>query len=182
LRRATVGGQHSPACPAALIWERSWPFHSHLSRHNCSKNQSGRPDLNRRPLDPPESTHIPATRTILCFRRWSRAQASRREPQSAIMSAGCSHFVPSPSRIACSGSPAKRAPRAVDAPEHPAATFSPAPSQGPAACPTCGLRRPQCPAERLPASILSPAPATTAVSSARGLCASFVMNTRRYLS
>ena len=37
--------------------------------YKCSKNLSGRPDLNRRPLDPQESIHIPATRALPCFRR-----------------------------------------------------------------------------------------------------------------
>jgi len=46
-------------------------------------------------------------------------------------------------------------------------------SQDPAACPAGGLRRPQCPAKGLPASILTPTSATTAVSSARGLRVSF---------
>jgi hypothetical protein len=40
------------------------------------------------------------------------------------MSAGGSQFVPGPSRVACSGSPARGAPRAVEAPKRPAATFS----------------------------------------------------------
>jgi hypothetical protein len=37
--------------------------------YKCSKNQSGRPDLNRRPLDPQESIHIPATRAFPYLRR-----------------------------------------------------------------------------------------------------------------
>ena len=40
-----------------------------ISGYKRSKNPSGRPDLNRRPLDPQESTHIPATRPFPCFRR-----------------------------------------------------------------------------------------------------------------
>jgi hypothetical protein len=40
-----------------------------ISGYKCSKNLSGRPDLNRRPLDPQECIHIPATRSFPCFRR-----------------------------------------------------------------------------------------------------------------
>jgi len=39
-----------------------------ISGYKRSKNPSGRPDLNRRPLDPQESTDIPATRSFPCFR------------------------------------------------------------------------------------------------------------------
>jgi hypothetical protein len=37
--------------------------------YKSSKNLSGRPDLNRRPLGPEECTPIPATRSFPCFRR-----------------------------------------------------------------------------------------------------------------
>ena len=43
-------------------------FRSHFGVQVFEK-QSGRPDLNRRPLDPQESIHIPATRSSPCFRR-----------------------------------------------------------------------------------------------------------------
>ena len=42
-------------------------FRSHFGVQAFEK-QSGRPDLNRRPLDPQESIHIPATRELPCFR------------------------------------------------------------------------------------------------------------------
>ena len=40
-----------------------------ISGYKCSKNQSGRPDLNRRPLDPQECIHISASRAVAYFRR-----------------------------------------------------------------------------------------------------------------
>ena len=43
-------------------------FRSHFGVQAFEK-QSGRPDLNRRPLDPQECTHIPATRAFRYFHR-----------------------------------------------------------------------------------------------------------------
>jgi len=65
------------------------------SGHKRSKNQSGRPDLNRRPLDPQECIHIPATRPFSILAGEARAQVSRKELERAAVSARDSHFVPS---------------------------------------------------------------------------------------
>ena len=52
-RRVTVDGQRWWLAPAAFRWERSWQFRSQF-RVQVFEKLSGRPDLNRRPLDPQE--------------------------------------------------------------------------------------------------------------------------------